>query len=121
MRCLRKLFGYGLRVGFMIILIVLLYFVRLSLNEVPAQVNAVITADQSYCLWVNGLPMSLGVPRVGFHDSWPYDELDIAPFLQEGDNVLRFAPLIQGAVVLFTAVKDLRACSLVSRLMSLVS
>ncbi len=46
-----------------------------------------ITADESYRLYVNGRAVSRG-PARGFQHSWPYDEIDLAPWLRRGRNVI---------------------------------
>lgn len=46
-----------------------------------------ITADQSYQLYVNGTFATRG-PARGFQETWPFDEIDIAPLLKPGSNVL---------------------------------
>jgi alpha-L-rhamnosidase len=58
-----------------------------DLDAVPRRAPAWITADQSYHLWVNGEPVSRG-PARGFQDSWPCDEVDLAPYLRKGRNVI---------------------------------
>lgn len=58
-----------------------------DLSSVPRRAPAWITADQSYRLWVNGRPVCRG-PARGFQESWPCDEVDLAPFLRKGRNVI---------------------------------
>lgn len=60
---------------------------RVTLAHNPKRALAWITADQSYVLWVNGVLVTRG-PARGFHSSWPYDEVDLAPFLHRGENVI---------------------------------
>lgn len=60
---------------------------ELSLKKVPTRAPLFITADQSYQLYVNGRYVCRG-PARGFQESWPYDEVDVRPFLQPGRNVL---------------------------------
>ena len=58
-----------------------------ELTSVPRRASAFITADQSYRLWVNGVPVCRG-PARGFQERWPCDEVDLAPFLRQGSNVI---------------------------------
>ena len=46
-----------------------------------------ITADQAYQLWVNGRYVARG-PARGFASHWPYDTVDLRPFLEVGENRL---------------------------------
>lgn len=59
----------------------------LELNEVPAELWAAISADQSYQLRVNDRLVCRG-PARGYQASWPFDVVDLAPFLDAGDNTL---------------------------------
>lgn len=58
-----------------------------ELSEVPQKAVMYITADQNYRLYVNGKYVCKG-PARGFQKSWPYDEVDIAPFLKKGKNAV---------------------------------
>lgn len=58
-----------------------------DLPVVPREAPVWITADQSYRLWVNGQPVCRG-PARGFQDSWPCDEVNLAPYLRKGRNVI---------------------------------
>ena len=57
------------------------------LTKVPGRAPLFITADQSYQLYVNGRYVCRG-PARGFQRSWPYDEVELRPFLRRGRNVL---------------------------------
>jgi len=57
------------------------------LEKIPSRAPLFVTADQSYQLYVNGRYVSRG-PARGFQCSWPYDELELKPFLRRGRNVL---------------------------------
>ncbi len=46
-----------------------------------------ITADQSYRLFINGTYVARG-PARGFQAKWPYDEIDVRPYLAKGRNVI---------------------------------
>ena len=58
-----------------------------ELKAVPRQAPFLITADQVYALYVNGQYVARG-PARGYQASWPYDELDLAPYLRRGHNWL---------------------------------
>jgi len=57
------------------------------LDRVPEKAVLNVTADTSYRLFVNGKHVNRG-PARGFQRSWPYDSVDIAPFLKKGNNVI---------------------------------
>ncbi len=57
------------------------------LSAVPKKAMAYVTADQSYRLWVNGAYVTRG-PARGFQHHWPFDEVDLAPLLRPGENVI---------------------------------
>ena len=58
-----------------------------TLDRVPRRAPLFITADQSYQLYVNGAFVGRG-PARGFQSNWPYDEVDISPWLVPGQNVI---------------------------------
>ncbi len=58
-----------------------------ALKQRPRRAILFITADQSYQLNINGTFVTRG-PARGYQSSWPYDRIDIAPWLRRGDNVL---------------------------------
>lgn len=58
-----------------------------QLEKVPEQAPLLITADQSYQLYVNGVFVCRG-PARGFQKSWPFDEVDLVRFLKTGKNVI---------------------------------
>ncbi|MCY3021035.1 MAG: alpha-L-rhamnosidase N-terminal domain-containing protein, partial [Planctomycetota bacterium] len=60
---------------------------RIELPAAPAQARIRVTADTRYRLFVNGAAILRG-PARGFPQMLPFDELDIAPFLVAGPNVL---------------------------------
>ncbi len=84
------------------------------LGKVPSEAPLFITADQSYQLYINGNYVCRG-PARGFQKSWPYDEVDVRPWLQKGRNVLavraynpgfsNFQYLTQGFAGLLIAAK----------------
>ena len=55
------------------------------LAGVPKRAPFFITADQCYALYVNGQYVCRG-PARGYQKSWPYDEIDLAPWLRRGNN-----------------------------------
>ncbi|MBC2600803.1 alpha-L-rhamnosidase-related protein [Puniceicoccus vermicola] len=57
------------------------------LKEVPSTAPLFITADQSYQLFINGKYVCRG-PARGYQRSWPYDEIDVAPWLHRGENLI---------------------------------
>ncbi len=56
-----------------------------ELDTVPANAPAFITADKAYKLYVNGAYVCRG-PARGYQAHWPFDEIDLAPFLRQGHN-----------------------------------
>ncbi len=57
------------------------------LAAVPVRAPLFLTADQSYQLYINGRYVCRG-PARGFQGSWPYDEVDVRPWLRRGRNVM---------------------------------
>ena len=60
---------------------------KFKLSAVPRSAPLFITADQSYQLYINGRYVNRG-PARGFQSHWPFDEVDAAPFLRRGENIL---------------------------------
>ena len=60
---------------------------RLPLAAKPGKFVVRVSADSVYRLFVNGLPIASG-PASGDPGKWRYDEMDLAPQLVAGDNVL---------------------------------
>ena len=56
-----------------------------SQAELPGRAKFYISADQCYKLYVNGLYVSRG-PARGHQKNWPFDTVDIGPYLQSGRN-----------------------------------
>ncbi len=56
-----------------------------TLAKVPKVAPLFITADQHYRLWINGRYVARG-PARGYQASWPFDEIDVARYLQPGAN-----------------------------------
>jgi hypothetical protein len=79
----------------------LVYFRKtLRLDTKPKMAVVKVSADSRYRLYVNGQSVSFG-PCKGDDQVWYADEVDIAPFLKPGENVmaavvLRYSPLHTG-------------------------
>lgn len=58
-----------------------------ELDVVPASAEIHVTADSFYTLWVNGEYVNRG-PARGFQRHWPFDRIELAPYLRVGKNVL---------------------------------
>ncbi|MFB3895907.1 MAG: hypothetical protein ACE14V_06350, partial [bacterium] len=58
-----------------------------TLKSIPKQAVVRVTADSQYRLYVNGMHVNRG-PARGFQVSWPYDTLELAPYLKKGKNVI---------------------------------
>ncbi len=68
----------------------LMYRKTISLNHVPDTLNACIAADTKYWLWING-KMAVregGLKRGPMPNATYYDVVNIAPFLQAGENTI---------------------------------
>ncbi len=65
------------------------YFFRkgLTLNEKPDRFVIHVSADNRYKLYVNGVQVAAG-PAKGDVRNWSFDTVDIAPWLQAGDNLV---------------------------------
>lgn len=60
---------------------------KLIVKKIPAEAPCRLSADSRYCFYVNGCLICRG-PRKGDDKIWFYDEVDLAPFLHEGENIL---------------------------------
>ncbi len=58
-----------------------------ELSELPESAFINVTADARYILYVNGEFVNYG-PARGYQSRWPYDRLNIAPYLKKGKNVI---------------------------------
>lgn len=56
-----------------------------TLKSIPAKAPLFITADKAYKLYINGTYVCRG-PARGFQKSWPFDEVDVAQYLNKGHN-----------------------------------
>ncbi|MDX2070525.1 MAG: alpha-L-rhamnosidase N-terminal domain-containing protein [Haliscomenobacter sp.] len=66
---------------------VVLFRKKFSLIDHPQQFIISISADNHYRLYVNGKKVGFG-PQLSDIRHWRYETIDIAPFLQAGENVL---------------------------------
>jgi alpha-L-rhamnosidase len=67
--------------------IVLQFRREFMLEHVPAKLPVSVTADNRFILYVNGERVASG-PSTGTVKSWRYTQLDLAPYLQEGKNLI---------------------------------
>lgn len=58
-----------------------------KLDSVPDKAEIRVTADAKYSLYVNGSFVHFG-PARGFQQHWPFDRIDIVPYLRTGKNVI---------------------------------
>ena len=58
-----------------------------ALKAAPRRCIVQVTADSRYKLFVNGRFVASG-PARGYQSHWPYDEVDVAPYLKRGQNVV---------------------------------
>ena len=58
-----------------------------DVEQVPNTAPLYITADQSYRLYINGKFITNG-PARGYQHSQPFDEIDVAKYLQKGKNLI---------------------------------
>ena len=58
-----------------------------ELDKVPQKLDAYVSADNRYKLFVNGKQVAYG-PARGDLENWYYDTVDIAPYLRKGKNVI---------------------------------
>jgi hypothetical protein len=59
----------------------------LELNTVPEHFNVQVSADNRYRLYINGVSVAAGPQRSDVMH-WRYEELDLAPYLHAGENVV---------------------------------
>jgi len=67
--------------------IVLQFRRELTLSRVPANLPVSVTADNRFILYVNGDRVASG-PSTGTVKSWRFAQLDLAPHLRKGKNVV---------------------------------
>lgn len=66
---------------------VFLYRRQFNLSEKPKEFIIYVSADNRYRLMVNGVEVSSG-PARGDMNNWRYEEVDLAPFLKPGKNLI---------------------------------
>ena len=59
----------------------------LDVDEVPQQLNVQVSADNRYRLFINGVSVADGPQRSDVMH-WRYEEIDLAPFLNKGENTI---------------------------------
>ena len=75
---------------------------KIKLPAKPSSFIVNITADNRYRFFVNGKPVCMGPARGDLYN-WYFETVDLAPYLQQGDNILaalvwnmgEFAPVAQ--------------------------
>ena len=67
--------------------IVLQFRRELTLQDVPAKLPVSVTADNRFVLYVNGDRVASG-PSTGTVKSWRYTQIDLAPHLRKGENII---------------------------------
>lgn len=69
-----------------------------KIESVPEVLVAKISVDSKYWLWVNGMLIVFegGIKRGPTPTDSYYDEVDIAPYLREGDNIIGVLTLFYG-------------------------
>jgi alpha-L-rhamnosidase len=67
--------------------VVLQFRRELVTDRVPESVPVTVTADNRFVLYVNGRRVASG-PSTGTVRSWRYSQLDLAPYLRPGSNVV---------------------------------
>lgn len=70
---------------------------RFALDKLPKNARLLITADDYYKVYLNGVFVSQG-PAPAYPIRYGYNELDVTAFLREGENVLAVHTLYQGLI-----------------------
>ena len=60
---------------------------KISLDQKPSSFIIHVSADNRYKLYVNGTMVSFGPARSDIYN-WNFETVDIAPYLQKGNNIL---------------------------------
>ena len=68
-----------------------------SLTKKPEHARIFITADDYYMLYVGGTFVGQG-PAPSYHFQYNYNEIDLTPYLKEGENVIAVHTLYQGLI-----------------------
>lgn len=75
----------------------ILFRKKLHLDKKPKKATVYISADDYFKLYVNGKFVSQG-PAPAYHSNYRYNTLDVAPFLDEGENTIAVHTLYQGLI-----------------------
>ena len=75
----------------------ILFRKRFRLETLPRKAVAAVSADDRYKLYINGIFVSEG-PAPSYHDSYGCDDVDVTPYLREGDNVIAAHTYYQGLI-----------------------
>ena len=75
----------------------ILFRKRFTLTEAFRDARILVTADDYYKLYVNGVFVAQG-PAPSYHFQYNYNEIDLLPYLTVGENVIAFHTLYQGLI-----------------------
>ena len=75
----------------------ILFRKNFSLAKAPEKAVLYITADDYYKLYVNGVFVGQG-PAASYHFVYNYNEIDLTPYLKEGENLIAVHTLYQGLI-----------------------
>ena len=75
----------------------ILFRKHLTLPSLPKEARLYVSADDYYKLYVNGSFVAQG-PAPAYHFRYSYNEIDLLPYLKEGENVLAFHTYYQGLI-----------------------
>ena len=70
---------------------------RFTLSSTPSSARLLISADDYYKLYINGRFVAQG-PTPAYHFRYHYNELDVTPYLSEGENLIAVHTLYQGLI-----------------------
>ncbi len=75
----------------------ILFRKRFDLSSPCTQAKLFISADDYYKLYINGCFVAQG-PAPSYHFRYNYNEIDVAPYLHEGENLIAVHTLYQGLI-----------------------
>ena len=75
----------------------ILFRKKFVLSKAEKVGKAYITADDFYKLYINGKFVAQG-PAPAYHNCYNYNEIDITPYLCEGENVIAVHTYYQGLI-----------------------
>ena len=75
----------------------ILFRKRFVCPTVPEQATLYLSADDHYILLLNGRRIAEG-PAPSYHFAYCYNEIDLTPYLVQGENVLAIHTLYQGLI-----------------------